>query len=84
MDKVPEKHTVEMILMPHSSDILRESFLTSMLDISEGDLILSSEIYMIKLSVVDPGILEPGSAVPVRQNSSILLSGDCLDAPSHI
>ena len=83
MDKVPEKkYVVEIILIPHSSDILRESYLTSMLDISEGDL--SSGIYILKLSVVDPGILEPGSAVPVRQNSSILLSGECLDAPSHI
>ena len=58
MDKVPENHTVV---------ILRESYLTSMLDVSEGDL--SSGIYILKLSVVDPGILEPGSALKVRQNS---------------
>ena len=38
MDKVPEKNTVEIILIPHSSDILRESYLTSMWDVSEGDL----------------------------------------------
>ena len=64
---MPEKNTVEIILIPHSSDILRESYLASMLDVSEGDL--SSGIYILKLSVVDPGILEPGSALKVRQSS---------------
>ena len=68
---MPENHTVEMMLTPQSSDVLRKSYLTSMLDVSEGDL--SSGIYILKLSVVDPGILEPGSAVPARQNSCCLV-----------
>ena len=71
MDKVPENHTVEMIILPQCSGILRESYLTSMLYVSEGDL--SSGIYIQKLSVVDPGILKPGSAVQARQNSCCLV-----------
>ena len=59
MDKVPENHTMEIIL--------RESYLTSMLYVSKGDL--SSGIYILKLSVVDPGILEPGNS----QRSKILV-----------
>ena len=65
---MPEKNTVEIILIPHSSDILRESYLTSMLDVSEGDLYTK---------VISGGSRNFGTGKCSPSAAKFLLSGDC-------